>query len=138
TQGNVWYCGESTQSLATFAGDQPLEPELVEVEGSWKTGRDGAKAGIIMLALPAVGRTYRQELQWGDAEDAAEVLSISATEHAPAGACQGTCLETRDFSPLDAGSGQEHKFWAPGIGEIVAIDLDSGDREELIEFDIGP
>jgi hypothetical protein len=130
-QGNVWYCGESSQQLSSFTGDHPATPELVSIDGSWKAGVNGAKAGIVMAADPKVGQTRRLDLSWGEAEDANEILSVNASETTPGAACTNTCLETRDFSPLDAGGGQEHKFYAPGIGVILEVDLETGVRTEL-------
>ena len=43
--GNVWYCGEISRNFEVFGGDDPEEPELVDTEGSWKAGRERAKAG---------------------------------------------------------------------------------------------
>jgi hypothetical protein len=130
-QGNVWYCGESSQQLSSFDGDNPQTPELVSIEGSWKAGVNGAKAGIVMAANPQVGQTRRLELSWGDAEDANEILSVNASETTQGASCTNTCIETRDFSPLDAGGGEEHKFFAPGIGVILEVDLETGVRTEL-------
>ena len=77
--GNVWYCGEIAKNFETFEGDDPEDPELVDIEGSWKAGRDYAKPGILMLAAPMVGDVYRQEVSWGDAEDVAEVISTTGS-----------------------------------------------------------
>ena len=38
--GTVDYCGESVRNYETFAGDEPPEPELLDVHGQWKAGRD--------------------------------------------------------------------------------------------------
>ena len=73
------------------------------------------------------------EVSYGDAEDAIEIVSVTETEVAPGGACAGDCLMTRDFTPLDP-EANEHKYYAPGIGLILEIDLESGDRVELIQF----
>lgn len=131
--GNVWYCGEISENFESFEGDNPESPELVDIDGSWKAGRDGAKAGILLPSVPEVGSTIRQEVSWGDAEDVIEVLATDATETAPGGSCNGDCLVTYDFTPLDA-EANENKYFAPGIGLIVEIDLNTGDRVELIEF----
>ncbi len=40
---------------------------------------------------------------------------------------------TRDFTPLEPGA-EENKFYAPGTGLIVEVDLESGDRVELVSF----
>ena len=132
-QGNVWYCGEISKNFEFFEGDEPEEAELVDVDGSWKAGRDGGKAGIIMPAVPQIGEVLRQEVAWGDAEDVFEILSNTASETTPAAACNSDCLLTRDFTPLDPGV-DENKYYAPGIGLILEVDLETNDRVELIEF----
>jgi hypothetical protein len=131
----VWYCGEISREFETFEGDDPEEAEILSVDGSWKSGRDGAKAGILIPAAPNVGDVIRQELLYGEAEDVIEIVAIDATESAPGGSCDGTCLKTRDFSPLEPGN-EENKFYAPGIGLIVEIDPASGERLEIIELNL--
>ena len=131
--GNVWYCGEISQNFEVFDGDDPEEPELTDTEGSWKAGRDGAKAGILLPASPDPGQVIRQEISWGDAEDVVEILSVTATESAPGGACVEDCLLTADYTPLDPDV-VENKYYAPGIGLIVEVDLETGDRVELVQF----
>ena len=133
TVGNVWYCGEIAMNLEVFDGDNPDDPELVDIEGSWKAGRDGAEAGILLPFDPQVGVVVRQEVSYGEAEDVIEILAVDASEAAPGGACTGDCLRTRDFTPLDA-EANENKYYAAGIGLIVEVDMNTGDRVELIEF----
>ena len=74
--GTVWYCGEETAELETFKGDRPKRPEVVNIDGSFKAGRDGDKPGIIFLANPMPGQTYIEESSLGNAEDATQILSI--------------------------------------------------------------
>ena len=131
--GNVWYCGEISRDFELFDGDDPEEFELVHTEGSWKHGRDGAKAGMLIPAAPEVGDVIRQEVLYGEAEDVIAIESITGTESSPAGSCSGDCLVTLDYTPLEPGA-EENKYYAPGIGMIVEIDLESGDRVELMEF----
>jgi hypothetical protein len=133
TNGDIWYCGELARDFETFDGDDPDDPELVEIEGSFKAGRDGDKAGILLPFSPQVGDVYRQEMSLGNAEDAAEVISITGTEEAPeAGvSCSSNCLVTRDFSPIAPGV-EENKYYVPGIGLI--LETDEGDRTELVDF----
>lgn len=121
--GNVWYFGEISRNFE--------DGELVDLEGSWIAGVDGALPGIVMPSAPVVGQTYRQEFALGDAEDAATVLSTTASETAPGASCAGTCVQTLDFTPLEPDVA-EHKFYAPGIGMIVTVDLESGERTELV------
>jgi len=131
--GNVWYCGEISENFEEFDGDETEEPELVDIDGSWKAGREGAEAGILLPFDPQVGDVFRQEFAQTDAEDAIEILAIDATEATAGGSCAGTCLMTRDFTPLEPGE-EENKFYAPGVGLIVEINPDTNERVELIEF----
>jgi len=131
-EGNVWYCGEIALNSELFDGDDPEEAEITDIDGSWKSGRDGALAGISMPAAPAVGDYIRQEVAWREAEDVIEILSINGTEAAIGGSCTGDCLVTRDFTPLEPGV-NETKYYAPGIGLILELDAD-GNRVELIGF----
>lgn len=133
--GNVWYCGEISQNFEFFDGDEPEEGELVDIDGSWKSGRDDAKAGLLLPNEPEVGQVFRQELLITDAEDAVEILGLEGSESSPAAACNSNCLVTRDFTPLEPDV-NENKYYAPGIGLIVEIDPESGERVELIEFSI--
>ena len=107
----------------------PKQAELVDIDGSWKAGRDGAQPGIIMLALPQVGDVYRQEAALGEAEDAARVIRTTGSAKVPAASCDGDCVVTRDFTPLEPDA-NERKFYAPGVGLILERDLVAGDRVE--------
>ena len=102
-EGNVWYFGELSRDFETFEGDDPEEGELVTIDGSFKAGRERAKPGILVLAAPRVGDVYRQEMSLGEAEDLAEVISVTGTESVPAASCTNDCLVTRDFTPLEPG-----------------------------------
>jgi len=140
--GSVHYCGELARDFETFLGDDPEEPELVEIDGSFKAGRDGAKSGILMLAMPQVGVAYRQEWAVGDAEDAAQVLSTSygfgndpdldafVPQELADLLCHDDCVVTRDFTPLEPGH-EERKYFAPGVGLFLEVDVESGDTLEL-------
>jgi hypothetical protein len=125
SDGTVWYFGELSRDFE--------DGELVSIDGSFRAGVDGAKAGIIMLAAPAVGALYRQEFALDEAEDAAEVLSTTGTESVPGGSCTATCVITRDFNLLEPGS-DERKFYAPGIGLILEVNPETGARTELVSF----
>jgi hypothetical protein len=128
--GNVWYFGEDT--MATNPDNM-----LTSVEGAWETGVEGAKPGIIMPAVFTIGDVYRQEWLLGDAEDAAENLSMTETESAPAASCSGNCLKTHEYSPLEPDT-SESKFYAPNVGVIVTLDdNDPTFREELVDFTPG-
>jgi hypothetical protein len=116
-QGNVWYMGE-------FSTQFPAGTH----EGSWTAGVDGAQAGFIMEASPQVGNSYCQENAPGIAEDAADVISLTASRSVPYGPFNGNVLQTKDYSLIEPHS--EYKYYAPGIGMVEAIALNGG-REDL-------
>jgi hypothetical protein len=107
-QGNVWYMGEDAFELKNG--------KFAKASDSWRGGVDGAKPGVIMLAHPRAGVSYRQEYYPpGEALDQAHVLGYSASVKVPYGTFKHV-LVTSDFSPLEPQT--EHKFYAAGIGEI--------------------
>ena len=134
--GNVWYCGEIARNFEIFAGDAPATPELVDIDGSWKAGRDGSEPGVLLPFDPQVGDVFRQEVSYGEAEDVVKIVSITASEMAPGGACAGNCLLTEDFTPLEPGV-VENKYYVQGTGLIVEVNPDTGERVELAMFTPG-
>jgi hypothetical protein len=87
-----------------------------------------------MRAAPSVGDVYRQEFLLGEAEDFAEVLALGVSESVPFGDFTD-CLKTFDGSPIEPDA-LEHKFYAPGIGVVLELDVESGERVELISVTI--
>ena len=115
----VDYCGESVRNYEFFPGDRPSLPELVDLDGSWKAGREGDLPGTQFLGTPTVGAVYRQEFSPGNAEDAAEVLSTTygfgrdpkLDQFVPRALVQllcgaYNCVVTREFTPLEPGASQ--------------------------------
>jgi hypothetical protein len=88
-----------------------------------------------MLAWPAVGKSYRQELLWVEAEDVAKVLALDANESVSGGAfrCKHACVKTRDYTALEPDA-NEHKYYAPGVGLILEVNLATGARNELVSY----
>ena len=124
--GDVWYFGEASQDLE--------DGLVVDVEGSFEAGEDFSKPGYWVLADPDAGDFYRQEFALGEAEDVAGVISVGeATVTVPVGVFDVGVLKTRDSSPLDPGS-FELKFYAPGVGLIMELDPESGEKLELVDM----
>jgi len=120
--GNVWYLGEDTKQFENGV--------LVGTVGSWEAGKDGAAAGIIMLAHPRIGDTYQQENSPGVVADRARVLSLGETVSVPFGSFD-ECLKTLDWTPLEPGV-REFKFYAPGVGLVLEVSPRGGrERVEL-------
>jgi len=121
--GNVWYFGEDSKEIENGI--------VVSTEGSWEAGVDGAKPGILMEGNPQIGDTYRQEYYWGEAEDMAEVLSLSESVTVSYGSYTN-CLQTKEWNPLESGT-SEHKYYAPGVGVVLEVMVEGGNgRVELI------
>ena len=148
--GTVDYCGEISRNFEIFEGDVPELPELVDVEGSWKAGRDGDRSGTQFLRWPTVGTIYRQEWSPGNAEDVARVVSISYrygdepeldrfVPRALAGllCAAGDCVVTAELTPIEPGE-LEYKYYAAGIGLFLEVDPKSGDIVQLVECNVDP
>jgi hypothetical protein len=123
-EGNVWYFGEIAQNFENG--------ELDNLDGSWKAGKDGAKPGIIMPADPRKGDYYRQEFLLGDAEDMAEVISRGEESvTVPFGTYQDDVLKRRDWTPIEPDV-LEFKYYAPGVGMVLELNPENGQRVELV------
>ena len=149
TNGDVFYCGEEVKDYETFAGDVPQDPELVSIDGSFKVGRDGDAPGIVFLAAPVVGVTYRQEYSLGNAEDIATILSTTydfgddatldqfVPEALADHLCSNDCVVTAESTPISPGV-VERKYYAPGIGLFLEVPVDSGEITRLVECNMDP
>lgn len=128
--GNVWYLGEATTE---YKNGKP-----VSTQGSFEAGVDGAQAGVIVPARPKPGMGFRQEYLAGQAEDRGEIVSLQEQVEVPFGHFgRGRVLMTRDLNPLEPKS-LEFKFYARGIGPVLAIAISGGaDREELVRYTHG-
>lgn len=125
--GNVWYFGENSEELSGGL--------VVDLGGSFMAGVDGAQPGIIMKAHPAIGDFYRQEFLLDEAEDLAEVLSLSESVTVPAGS-YNNCLKTKETEAIDP-SALENKFYATGVGNILTNDLVTGETLPLVQIKTG-
>jgi hypothetical protein len=125
--GNIWYLGEDVKDYQ--------DGKVVSTAGSWEHGVDGALGGIAIPADPRPGLKYRQEHYAGEAEDRAEVLSVTEAVRVPAGTFED-CLQTEDTTPLEPDA-VEHKYYAKGVGPVLneKISPDRG-REELISYTV--
>jgi hypothetical protein len=108
-RGNVWYFGEDTAELDT-AG------KVTSREGTWRTGVDGARAGIFMPAHPKVGETFRQEYLKGHAEDHFAVIRVSRAS-----------LLTKEWTPLEPDT-LDHKLYRRGTGLVKEETVKGGNE----------
>jgi hypothetical protein len=119
--GNVWYFGEDTAVLDRHGN-------VVDTEGTWHAGVDGAQPGVFMQAHPQLGRRFRQEWYEGHAEDVFKVIDRSAVIAVPAGsfrhALRTAERTAREPEVLDT------KYYVRGIGEVAEVAV-KGPREAL-------
>jgi hypothetical protein len=120
-RGTVWYFGEDTAELNRHG-------QVVSREGSWRSGRDGAEAGVFMPAHPRVGQSFKQEDYPGHAEDRFRVLSLDAKVRTPLVASTHAML-TREWTPLEP-KVVDHKYYVRDIGTVREQTVRGG-RETL-------
>jgi hypothetical protein len=142
--GNTWYCGEEVKNFESFKGDNPMIPELVSIDGSFKAGRDGDEPGIIFPASPKLGDVNREEFSLANAEDIAEVVSTTykfgnnpeldqlvPKKLADRFCSAGDCVVTDNRSLLEPGI-VERKFYARKIGNFLEVVPDTGEVVQLV------
>ena len=129
SRGNVWYVGETTAELDK-AG------HVKNRSGSWQTGVNGARPGIIMFAHPRVGQSARMEFYKGQAEDYFRVLSVHAKVKAPYASSTSAVL-TKEWTPLEPGT-IDHKYYVRGIGTVLEQTVKGGvERSALVSVTHG-
>ena len=114
TDGNVWYMGEDS---VAFEYDDDGNLTGTSTEGSWRAGRNKARPGYAMPAMPEVGFRYFQEFAPKDeALDQAETFAILDSLRIGKTTYRDVLqvLETTELEP-DA---REFKYYAPMIGLI--------------------
>lgn len=118
--GNVWYLGEDTKEF--------LSGGKVDPSGSWLTGKDGAKPGLVMEAAPRVPDAYRQECRSGEAEDVAWVVGVGGSKTVPYARFRPV-LRSLEYSSLEPAV-VDRKVYGRGVGVISERQL-SGGHETL-------
>jgi len=119
--GNVWYFGEDTATL-------DRRGHVVDTEGTWHAGVDGAQPGVFMQAHPQLGRRFRQEWYRGQAEDVFKVIDRSARVTVPYGSFRHA-LRTAEWTALEP-EVLDNKFYVRGVGEVAEVSV-KGPRETL-------
>ena len=95
--GDVYYCGEISREF---------EDELLDsLDGSFRAGKDFAKAGVLIRAFPEVGEADRQEFALEEAEDIVEYIDLAGIPTEEMGGenekfpcAPDGCLQTHDSS----------------------------------------
>ena len=103
SDGNIWYLGEYVTNYE--------DGKVVDHDGSFEAGVDGAQPGVVMPANPVPGLTYRQEYYKGEAEDKGAVVTVGEEQvQVPFGFFDKDVLMTRDLVPTEP-KVEELKFY---------------------------
>jgi len=124
-----------TNSVVYFGEDVDNYEDgvIINHDGSWLAGVDGARAGIIMPGANLLGARYFQEVAPDVALDRAETVSLREVVQTPAGTFE-KCLKTRETTALDP-TQLGFKFYAPGIGlvqdgAVKLVEISEGDDDD--------
>ncbi|HET7423440.1 MAG TPA: hypothetical protein VFJ92_07760, partial [Gemmatimonadales bacterium] len=110
---------------------------LIDREGSWEAGVDGAVAGRIMPAHPHVTDAFRQEYERGVAEDQGWIVERGARVRTPAVTSEDgiRSLEWNRLEPRVV----SQKLYVRGYGIVSERNLGGGqERFELVGFRRAP
>jgi hypothetical protein len=120
---NYFAFDPTVRSFYYFGEDVDIykDGKVVNHDGSWHSGVNGAKYGLVMSGVPRVGDRYFQEVAPGIAMDRAEVVSTNEIVSTPAGIFVH-CVKTEETTPLEPKS-KEYKYYAPQVGLIQDGDL---------------
>jgi hypothetical protein len=124
--GNVWYLGEDTATLKPNG-------KVDSRDGTFRAGRNGARAGIFMPAHPRVGDGGWQEYYAGHAQDRYVVRSLHVKVRTPAARSTHAIL-TQETTPIEPGV-LDHKIYVRGIGTVREQTVKGGnERYQLVSF----
>jgi len=105
---DVFYFGEDV--------DMYKDGKVVNHDGSWLSGVNGSKFGLMMPGRALIQSRYYQEVAPNIAMDRATIVSVTETVKTPAGVF-ANCLRVEETSPLSRFT-TEYKYYAPGIGMV--------------------
>jgi hypothetical protein len=121
--GDVWYFGEHV--------DNYEDGELVDHDGAWLSGVDGALPGQLVLGNPKVGDFFLNEYLVGEAEDESLVVGVGETVKTPFGSFND-CVKHQDGSPLFPEKAYTYHCKDAGVkGTALELEYASGKMEEL-------
>ncbi len=119
--GGVYYLGEDVGNYE--------DGKLVDHEGSWLTGKDGAPAALIMPAHPEVGQVFNPENLPGVVYETDEILSLAEKTTTPAGPSDKGVLVKETL--MDGSI--EHKVYVANFG--IVEDRADDEQVNLVLFD---
>ncbi len=115
---NFFAISKRTNAVFYFGEDVDIYKagKVVNHEGAWRAGVNGARFGLALPGLPLVSAKYYQELAPGVAMDRAEIVGVNESVTTPAGVFTGV-LKVAETTPLEPAA-RELKYYASGVGLI--------------------
>jgi hypothetical protein len=104
----VFYFGEDV--------DMYKDGKVTSHDGSWQSGKDGARFGLAMPGQVLLKAKYYQEVAPKVAMDRAEIVSVTEKVKTPAGEFLRV-LKVAETTPLEL-MAKEHKYYVAGIGLV--------------------
>jgi hypothetical protein len=120
---NFYAIDKMTHDLYYFGEDVDMyeNGKVVSHDGAWRSGKNGAKFGLMMPGKIKVGRASYEEVAPKIAMDRAKIIAKDHVLVTKAGTFKN-CVKTEETTPLEPRS-KEYKVYAPGIGLIQDADL---------------
>jgi len=114
---NYFACDKTTNNVYYFGEDVDIykDGKVINHEGSWHSGVDGAKFGLMMPGQPKAGDKFYQELAPKVAMDRCELIAQPSEFKTPAGTFKN-CFATKETSPLEESI--SNKVYAPEVGLV--------------------
>ncbi len=115
---NFFAISKRTNSVFYFGEEVDIyrDGKVVNHDGAWISGRDGAKFGLMMPGQVLLGGRYYQEVAPDIAMDRAQIIGNSSIIKCAAGQF-AECLKIEETTPLEPND-KEYKYYAAGIGLV--------------------
>src|SRR5437870_6069828 len=115
---NYFAISKRTNDVFYFGEDVDMYKvgKVANHDGSWLSGVNGSKFGLMMPGRVLLHSRYYQEVAPNIAMDRATIVSVTETVKTPAGEFKN-CLKIEETSPLTRFT-TEYKYYAPGIGMV--------------------
>jgi len=115
---NYFAISKRTNDVFYFGEDVNMykDGKIANHDGSWLSGVNGSKFGLMMPGRVLLHSRYYQEVAPNIAMDRATIVSVTETVKTPAGEFKN-CVKVEETSPLSRFT-TEYKYYAPGIGMV--------------------
>ena len=120
---NYFAIHSKTKDVFYFGEDVDIykDGKIVDHDGAWLSGVNGARFGLMMPGEPKLSLKYYQEIAPRIAMDRAAIVSLREVVRTPAGEFRD-CLKVEETTPLEPGV-REYKYYARGVGLVQDGDL---------------